>query len=130
MNQVIGRIVCGKGEGYRGTSGNRDCHFAFNRVLEISAKEALIISSGSLFKNGTTRTLKACGHDATFNEPCKRNREAQSGSGEQRFPPRESCKNRALLCMYMVCLPGFVCEHLCSWYSILATPLFTAGSKL
>ncbi len=36
-----------------GTSGNRDCQWAFKSALKDFTEDALTISAGSLFQNGT-----------------------------------------------------------------------------
>ncbi len=41
-----------------GTSGNRDCQWASRRVLKYFIEEALTISAGSLFQNGTARIVR------------------------------------------------------------------------
>ncbi len=43
-----------EGSGLMGASGNRDSQ------LEDSTDDALTITAGHLFQNGTARTLKAC----------------------------------------------------------------------
>ncbi len=40
--------------GYMGTSGNRDCPWAFMSVLKDFTDDVLTISAGSLFQNGTS----------------------------------------------------------------------------
>ncbi len=42
-----------------GTSGNRDCHWAFRSVLKDFTEDALTISAGSFFQNGTIRMVGA-----------------------------------------------------------------------
>ncbi len=42
-----------------GTSGNRDCHWASRSVLKDFTEDALTISPGSLFQNGSVRIVKA-----------------------------------------------------------------------
>ncbi len=42
-----------------GTSGNRDCQRASRSALKNFADDALTISAGSLFQNGTARMVKA-----------------------------------------------------------------------
>ncbi len=44
--------------GHLGASGNSDSQFASKMVLNDFTGDALIISAGSLFKNGTSRMLK------------------------------------------------------------------------
>ncbi len=45
------------GDGYVGTSGNKDCQFASRSVLKDFTVDALTISAGSLFQNGIARTM-------------------------------------------------------------------------
>ncbi len=42
-----------------GTSGSRDSHWAPRSVLKDFTEDALAISSGKLFQNGTARMLKS-----------------------------------------------------------------------
>ncbi len=42
-----------------GASGNRDCQWSSRSALKDFAENALTISAGSLFQNGTARSLKA-----------------------------------------------------------------------
>ncbi len=42
-----------------GTSGNRDCQRASRSTLKDFTEDALSISAGSLFQNGTARMVKA-----------------------------------------------------------------------
>ncbi len=42
-----------------GTSGNRDCQWASRSVLKDFTEDALTISAGNLFQNGTVRIMKA-----------------------------------------------------------------------
>ncbi len=42
-----------------GTSGNRDCQRASRSALKDFTYDALTISAGSLFRNGTARMVKA-----------------------------------------------------------------------
>ncbi len=44
-----------------GTSGNRDCQWASWSVLKDFTENALTISAGSLFQNGTVRIVTAYG---------------------------------------------------------------------
>ncbi len=44
--------------GYMGALGNRDCQLASRRVLKDFTEDALTISAGSLFQNGTARMMK------------------------------------------------------------------------
>ncbi len=41
------------------TFGNRECQWASRSVLKDFAEDALTISAGSLFQNGTARIVKA-----------------------------------------------------------------------
>ncbi len=41
-----------------GTSGNRDCQWAFRSVLKYFTEDALTFSGDSLFRNGTARIAK------------------------------------------------------------------------
>ncbi len=43
-----------------GTSGNGQCQWASRSVLKDFPEDALTISAGSLFRNGTVRIVKAC----------------------------------------------------------------------
>ncbi len=42
-----------------GTAGNRDCQWDPRSVLKDFTKDALTVSAGSLFQNGTARIVKA-----------------------------------------------------------------------
>ncbi len=42
-----------------GTSGNRDCQRASSSALKDFTDDALTISAGSLFQNGTARMVRA-----------------------------------------------------------------------
>ncbi len=42
-----------------GTSENRDCQWVSRSVLKDFTEDALTISAGSLFQNGTARIVKA-----------------------------------------------------------------------
>ncbi len=42
-----------------GTSGNRDCQRASRSILKDFTEDALAISAGSLFQNGTARIVEA-----------------------------------------------------------------------
>ncbi len=42
-----------------GTSGNRDCQWAFRTVLKDFTEDALTFSGGSLFLNGAARIERA-----------------------------------------------------------------------
>ncbi len=42
-----------------GTSGNRDCQRAYRSALKDFTDDALTISAGSLFQNGSARMVKA-----------------------------------------------------------------------
>ncbi len=47
-----------------GTSGNRDCKRASRSALKDFTDDALTISAGSLFQNGTARMVKATANTA------------------------------------------------------------------
>ncbi len=51
-----------------GTSGNRDCQWASRSVLKDFTGNALAISVGNLFHNGTARIVKSNGrqHELCF----------------------------------------------------------------
>ncbi len=42
-----------------GTSGDRDCQWAPRSALEDLTEDALTMSAGNLFQNGTARMVKA-----------------------------------------------------------------------
>ncbi len=62
VGSCVGQRVQTKGVweevGYMGTSGNRDCQWASRNVLKDFTEDALAISAGSLFQNGTARMVK------------------------------------------------------------------------
>ncbi len=56
----------GKSENYKNTSGRGDHYPASSPTLIVSTNKALAISSGSLFKIGTTRMLNLCWRSIMF----------------------------------------------------------------
>ncbi len=61
-----------------GTSGNRDCQWASRSALKDFTEDALTISAGNLFQNGTARMVKA-NWQRRVGGTCRRGRVALSG---------------------------------------------------
>ncbi len=71
-----------------GTSGNRDCQWASRSALKDSAEDALAISAGSLFRNGTARIGDGA-YSIAVGGTCRRGRVAHCGLDVRMWTPWE-----------------------------------------
>ncbi len=69
-----------------GTSGNRDCQWAPRSVLKGFTEDALTISAGSLFQNGTARIGDGA-YSIVVDGTCRRGRVALRGLDVRRWTP-------------------------------------------